>query len=176
MAIPAPTDGEMAILRGLWSRGPSTARQVHEALHGKQKVGYTTSLKMPQIIREKGIVSRQDGRRPHIYRPSQEPAVVQDGLVSALIRKAFGDSATSLVMRALSTPSPPWRPWSTTARTPYSRGPSRTWFGSTSAQTAAARAADASFAPGTVQPGTATLQGPGSASADSARPAAARPP
>ena len=106
MAIPAPTDGEMAILRVLWSRGPSTVRQVHEALHGERKVGYTTILKMLQIMREKGIVSRQDGRRPHIYRPSQEPAVVQDGLVSALIRKAFGGSATSLVMRALSARTP----------------------------------------------------------------------
>ena len=102
MAIPTPTDGEMAILRVLRSQGPSTVRQVHESLHDERKVGYTTVLKMLQIMREKGIVSREDGRRPHIYSPVQAPDVVQDGLVSALIRKAFGGSAASLVMRALS--------------------------------------------------------------------------
>ena len=106
MPIPAPTDGEMAILQVLWKCGPSTVRQVHDALKSERVVGYTTVLKMLQIMREKGIVSRQDERRPHIYAAVQAPDVVQDGLVQALMRKAFGGSAASLVMRALSARAP----------------------------------------------------------------------
>lgn len=90
MSIPAPTDGEMAILRVLWARGPSTVRDVHDVLQAEREVGYTTVLKMLQIMRDKGIVSREDTRRPHIYAAAQERAVVQDGLVAALARKAFG--------------------------------------------------------------------------------------
>ena len=106
MSIPAPTDGEMAILRVLWARGPSTVRQVHDVLQPERDVGYTTVLKMLQIMREKGIVSREDARRPHIYAAAQERSIVQDGLVQALVRKAFGGSAASLVMRALSARAP----------------------------------------------------------------------
>ena len=106
MPIPAPTDGEMAILRVLWEHGPSTVRQVHEILQPEREVGYTTVLKMLQIMREKGIVSREDVRRPHIYAAAQERSVVQDGLVQALVRKAFGGSAAGLVMRALSARTP----------------------------------------------------------------------
>ena len=106
MPIPAPTDGEMAILRVLWAHGPSTVRQVHEVLQPEREVGYTTVLKMLQIMREKGIVSREDARRPHIYMAAQERDVVQDGLVQALVRKAFGGSAANLAMRALSSKAP----------------------------------------------------------------------
>ena len=106
MTIPAPTDGEMAILRILWANGPSTVRDVHEAMLPERDVGYTTVLKMLQIMRQKGIVSREDARRPHIYAAVQEPAEVQDGLVQALIRKAFGGSSSRLVMRALSAKAP----------------------------------------------------------------------
>ena len=106
MSIPTPTDGEMAILRVLWVRGPSTVRQVHEVLQPERNVGYTTVLKMLQIMREKGIVSREDARRPHIYAAAQERGLVQDGLVQALVRKAFGGSSTSLVMRALAARRP----------------------------------------------------------------------
>ena len=106
MPIPAPTDGEMAILRVLWTHGSSTVRQVHEVIQAERDVGYTTVLKMLQIMREKGIVSREDARRPHIYSAAQDRRVVQDGLVQALARKAFGGSAASLVMRALSARSP----------------------------------------------------------------------
>jgi predicted transcriptional regulator len=96
----------MAILRVLWARGPSTVRQVHEVLQPERNVGYTTVLKMLQIMRGKGIVSREDARRPHIYAAAQERDIVQDGLVQALVRKAFGGSSASLVMRALSGRSP----------------------------------------------------------------------
>ena len=86
--------------------GPARVRDVHDVLQAEREVGYTTVLKMLQIMRDKGIVSREDTRRPHIYAAAQERAVVQDGLVAALARKAFGGSAASLVMRALSAESP----------------------------------------------------------------------
>ena len=106
MKTTTPTDGELAILRVLWARGPSTVRAVHEVLQPERPVGYTTVLKMLQIMREKGIVSREDGRRPHIYASAQERGLVQDGLIQALVRKAFGGSSTSLVMRALAARRP----------------------------------------------------------------------
>ena len=102
---PQPTDGEMAILQVLWRRGPSTVRDVHTELSTQRTIGYTTVLKMLQIMLEKRIVAREDSRRPHIYRPAQPPEQVQEGLVSALARKAFGGSASRLVMRALSAKS-----------------------------------------------------------------------
>lgn len=104
--IPQPTDGEMAILRVLWRRGPSTVRDVHEALQPERPVGYTTVLKTLQIMLGKQIVLREDTRRPHIYRPAHAPEQVQGSLVSALARKAFGGSAARLVMRALSSRPP----------------------------------------------------------------------
>jgi len=100
---PQPTDGEIAILQVLWRRGPSTVRVVHEDLLKQRTVGYTTVLKMLQIMLVKRIVLREDARRPHIYRPAQPSEQVQEGLVSALARKAFGGSAANLVMRALSS-------------------------------------------------------------------------
>ncbi len=106
MPIPSPTDGELAILRVLWAHGPSTVRAVHDVLQSERAVGYTTVLKMLQIMRQKGIVSREDARRPHIYRAAQERGVVQAGLVQALLRTAFGGSSTGLVMRALAASRP----------------------------------------------------------------------
>lgn len=105
-SVPHPTDGEMAILRVLWERGPSTVRDVHTALEASRGVGYTTVLKMLQIMLDKGIVTRDASRRPHIYAPAQAREVVQDGLLSALVRKAFGGSAADLVMRALAARKP----------------------------------------------------------------------
>ena len=99
---PHPTDGEMAILRVLWRCGPSTVRAVHDEVQKQRTIGYTTVLKMLQIMLEKGIVLREEASRPHVYRPAQPPEQIQEGLVPALARKAFGGSAASLVMRALS--------------------------------------------------------------------------
>ena len=99
----APTDGEMAILRSCGQRAQH-GRDVHDVLQAEREVGYTTVLKMLQIMRDKGIVSREDTRRPHIYAAAQERAVVQDGLVAALA-ESLGGSAASLVMRALSAES-----------------------------------------------------------------------
>ncbi|MCB9755795.1 MAG: BlaI/MecI/CopY family transcriptional regulator [Myxococcales bacterium] len=100
---PRPTDAEIAILRVLWARGAATVREVHEALKGERGTGYTTVLKLMQIMTEKGLVERDVSRRSHVYRARVGETETQDQLVDDLVLKAFGGSATRLVMRALKT-------------------------------------------------------------------------
>jgi len=97
-----PTDAELAILRVLWRRGPSTVRQVHRALDGAEKVGYTTVLKLLQIMAEKGLVERDASQRAHVFSTSAPQAETQRHLVGDLLDRAFDGSASRLVMRALS--------------------------------------------------------------------------
>ena len=99
---PRPTDSELAILRALWERGPSTVRQVHEVLAGTRDTGYTTTLKLMQIMAEKGLVTRNEESRTHIYAAKAGEAQTQHELVKDLVDRAFGGSAATLVMRALS--------------------------------------------------------------------------
>ena len=94
-----PTDGELAILRILWSRGPSTVRQVAEALG--RETGYTTALKLLQIMTEKGLVVRDERERTHVYQPACSEDETQRTLVSDLLKRAFGGSAAKLVLQAL---------------------------------------------------------------------------
>ena len=96
-----PTDAELAILRVLWSRGPSTVRQVHEALSRERETGYTTVLKLMQIMTEKGLVERDESERTHVYQARFTQEATQQRLVSDLLDKAFGGSASQLVMQAL---------------------------------------------------------------------------
>jgi len=96
-----PTDAELAILRVLWSRGPSTVRQVHEALSRDRETGYTTILKLMQIMTEKGLVERDESERTHVYQARLTQEQTQQQLVDNLLEKAFGGSASQLVMRAL---------------------------------------------------------------------------
>jgi predicted transcriptional regulator len=96
-----PTDAELAILRVLWSRGPSTVRQVHEVLSKDRETGYTTVLKLMQIMTEKGLVERDESERTHVYQARFTQEATQQRLVSDLLEKAFGGSASQLVMRAL---------------------------------------------------------------------------
>ena len=99
---PRPTDAELAILRVLWERGPSTVRQVHEALsHRERPTAYTTALKLLQIMTEKGLVQRDDADRSHIYHPRLTQEQTQRQLVRDLLDRAFGGSASQLVMQAL---------------------------------------------------------------------------
>ncbi len=100
---PRPTDAELSILRVLWDRGPSTVRQVFEVLSAERDLGYTTVLKMLQIMDEKGLVRRDDSERTHVFSARQTQAETQRHLVGDLLDKAFGGSATSLVMQALAT-------------------------------------------------------------------------
>jgi predicted transcriptional regulator len=98
-----PTEAELAILRVLWSEGPCTVRQVHEVLARLQPVGYTTVLKLLQIMAEKGLVQRDESRRTHVYRASQSESRTQKQLVGDLLERAFGGSALKLVMQALAS-------------------------------------------------------------------------
>ena len=98
---PRPTDAELAILRVLWERGPSTVRQVHEILSRERPTAYTTALKLLQIMTEKGLVSRDETDRSHVYAPRLTEEQTQRQLVRDLLERAFGGSASKLVMQAL---------------------------------------------------------------------------
>jgi len=98
-ATPRPTDAELAILRVLWQRGPSTVREVHEALSGAQ--GYTTVLKQLQIMTDKGLVVRDETERAHIYGPRLSEERTQRQLLGDLVDRAFGGSPAKLVLQAL---------------------------------------------------------------------------
>jgi len=99
---PRPTDAELAILRILWERGPSTVRQVHEVLASRERpTAYTTALKLLQIMTDKGLVRRDESDRTHIYHARLSEDQTQRQLVRDLLDRAFGGSATKLVMQAL---------------------------------------------------------------------------
>ncbi len=98
---PRPTDTELAILRVLWERGASTVRQVHETMSAVRPTAYTTALKMLQIMTEKGLVRRDDTDRTHVFQARLTEEQTQRQLVRDLLDRAFGGSATKLVMQAL---------------------------------------------------------------------------
>lgn len=100
-----PTDAELQILSVLWKRGPSTVRDVHESLASVQDTGYTTVLKLMQIMVQKGFVERDETNRSHVYRAAITEDHAQRGLLGQLMDKAFSGSASQLVMRALSMQS-----------------------------------------------------------------------
>ena len=102
-SVPRPTDAELAILRILWERGPSTVRQVHDILGQERTAAYTTALKLLQIMTEKGLVERDERDRTHIYRARLSEETTQRQLVRDLVDRAFGGSSTKLVMQALAT-------------------------------------------------------------------------
>lgn len=97
-----PTDAELAVLAVLWSKGPSTVRVVHDALEGQARTAYTTTLKIMQVMHEKGLVVRDESARSHVYRPTLAERDVQRSLVRDLMGKAFRGSAAQMVQRALS--------------------------------------------------------------------------
>jgi predicted transcriptional regulator len=100
--LPKPTEAELAILRVLWERGPSTVRDVQQALEDERGTGYTTALKLLQIMTDKGLVRRDDRERTHVYEAVLPAEATQRQLVRDLLDRAFGGSATQLVMQALS--------------------------------------------------------------------------
>src|SRR5919106_2061918 len=100
---PRPTDSELAILRILWDRGPATVRQVHEALARTRDTGYTTTLKLMQIMAEKGLVRRDESARTHVYEARVSQEQTQRQLLNHLVDRAFGGSAAEIVLRALSS-------------------------------------------------------------------------
>ena len=96
-----PTSAELALLKVLWQLEPATVRQVHEHINKTQKAGYTTVLKMFQIMHEKGLVARDDSSRAHIYTAIYSEQQTQSSMVKDLIKKVFSGSKYSLVVRAL---------------------------------------------------------------------------
>lgn len=101
MFEPRPTEGELAILRVLWSRGSSTVREVHDVLSRSKETAYTTVLKMLTIMAEKGLVGRDESERSHRYAATHPEPQVQSALLKDLMHRAFDDSALQLVQRAL---------------------------------------------------------------------------
>jgi predicted transcriptional regulator len=102
MSTPNPTEGELAILRVLWSRKePMTVRDVHQVLSKAKDTAYTTVLKMLTIMAEKGLVHRDESERSHRYSAVQAEPLVQASLLKDLTRRAFSGSTLTLVQRAL---------------------------------------------------------------------------
>ncbi len=99
---PRPTDAELEILTLLWSHGPSTVRDVHEAISLRKPTQYTTVLKMLQIMSEKKLVIRDEKQRAHVYKPAKPREWTQRQLAGDLLQRAFSGSAKSLIMGALS--------------------------------------------------------------------------
>lgn len=97
-----PTESEVEILRILWTNGPSTVREVHTKMLKDRDVGYTTVLKLMQIMFDKGLLLRDDSQRSHVYRPRHEAAKTQKSLVKHLLAKVFSGSIDNLVLQALS--------------------------------------------------------------------------
>ena len=103
--LPRPTETELEILRVLWKHGPSTVREVHKILNKEREteVGYSTTLKMFQVMTQKNLVERDETVRPQIYTTRVPQEQTQRQLVKDLLKRAFGGSPRQLVMHALST-------------------------------------------------------------------------
>jgi BlaI family penicillinase repressor len=99
---PKPTDAELEILTVLWSRGPSTVRDVHEVIAGRKPTQYTTVLKQLQVMAEKGLVRRDEQQRSHVYEPARPREWTQRQLAGDLLTRAFDGSAKGLLVGALS--------------------------------------------------------------------------
>ena len=100
--LPKPTEGELAILQVLWERGPSTVREVTEAVQEQRGTGYTTTLKLMQIMTEKKLVVRDESQWSHVYEAAVPAEHTQRQLVRDLLDRAFRGSAQQLVVQALS--------------------------------------------------------------------------
>jgi BlaI family transcriptional regulator, penicillinase repressor len=104
MSVPKlvkPTESELEILQILWSKGLATVREVHEELSKTKDAGYTTTLKLMQIMNEKGIVKRDDSMRTHVYQAAVNKERTQKHLLNKMIDSLFGGSPTQLVIQAL---------------------------------------------------------------------------
>lgn len=99
-ALPRPTEAELAILGVLWERGEATVREVHEALYGDDG-GYTTALKMLQVMHAKGLVRRDERQRAHVYRAAISKSATQKRATTELIQRLFDGRPAELVLRAL---------------------------------------------------------------------------
>lgn len=98
----SPTQAELAILGVLWVHGPGTVRQIHNIMRGQRDIGYSTTLKMVQIMTDKGLLLKNESVRPQVFTPARAEAQTQLQLIDELIQRAFGGSASKLVLRAAS--------------------------------------------------------------------------
>jgi BlaI family penicillinase repressor len=96
-----PTESELEILQIIWSKGLATVREVHEGLATTKDVGYTTTLKLMQIMHEKGLVKRDDSMRTHVYQAAVNKEKTQRHMLGKMIDNLFGGSPTKLVIQAL---------------------------------------------------------------------------
>ena len=96
-----PTEAELTLLNVLWQMGPATVKQIHDVVSVSQKTGYTTVLKILQIMHEKSLVIRDESNRAHVYAAANSETQTQSSLLKDLVSKAFGGSTSKLVMRAL---------------------------------------------------------------------------
>lgn len=96
-----PTESEMEILQVIWNKGQASVREVHESLLTHKDIGYTTTLKLMQIMFEKGLLYRDDSSRTHIYRPALSQEKAQKHLISKMINTLFSGSPASLVLQVL---------------------------------------------------------------------------
>ena len=101
-----PTEGELEILQVLWQKGSATVRDVHEQINLYKESGYTTTLKLMQIMFEKGLVKRDDSSKTHIYKPNVSREKTQQQMVGKMVDALFGGSASQLVMQALGSSQP----------------------------------------------------------------------
>ncbi len=101
-----PTEGELEILQVLWKKGAATVREVHEVILKTKDAGYTTTLKLMQIMFEKGLVTRDDSAKTHIYQANVSKEKTQSQFVGRMITNLFGGSSSQLVMKALGNQTP----------------------------------------------------------------------
>jgi len=99
--LPRPTDAELGILNYIWAHGPSTVRDVHEALYRDEGAGYTTALKLMQIMHGKGLLLRDDSERAHVFRPAISRERTQKRFVAEMVERVFNGSPSQLVLQAL---------------------------------------------------------------------------
>lgn len=100
-SVVKPTGAELSLLNILWQMGPATVKQIHEVVSATHKTGYTTVLKILQIMHEKSLVIRDETNRAHVYAAANSEMHTQSSLIKDLISKAFGGSTSKLVMRAI---------------------------------------------------------------------------
>jgi BlaI family penicillinase repressor len=106
LQTPKPTESELEILQILWQKGQATVREVHEELSATKEAGYTTTLKLMQIMNEKGIVKRDDSSKTHVYQALLNKEKTQQHIVGKMMNTLFDGSASQLVMRALGSSTP----------------------------------------------------------------------
>lgn len=99
--VPKPTESEMSILGVLWAQGPCTVREVHEQLYREDGGGYTTALKLLQIMHGKGLVNRDDALRAHVFSAAVDKSPTQGRFLSDMVHAVFDGSASQLVLHAL---------------------------------------------------------------------------